>query len=233
MVAPVAATAAVAIGAGEGWLTDDERGRLLAMGSAQRRAQFLAGHWLARSFAGRVLRIEVDGCTLVRADDGSPRLRVDGRATDWHVSLTHSGDWVACALAPSAVGVDLEMPKRDRDLAALAAFAFSPEEGRRLANLPDDLRAAEFHRLWSLKEARGKQVGEGLMPRRSRLVTAWPAGPGQAHAATWDVGAGTLSVVCDGVSGTVVEGLPVPVAPAWWRFETSATTGTGAEAATE
>ena len=70
MVAPVAATAAVAIGAGEGWLTDDERGRLQAMGSAQRRAQFLAGHWLARSFAGRVLRIEVDGCTLVRADDG-------------------------------------------------------------------------------------------------------------------------------------------------------------------
>ena len=80
-VAPVAATAAIARGAGDGWLTDDERGRLAVMGSARRRAQFLAGHWLARTFAGRVLRIEVDGCALVRADDGSPRLHVDGRAS--------------------------------------------------------------------------------------------------------------------------------------------------------
>ena len=217
-VAPVAATAAIARGAGDGWLTDDERGRLAVMGSARRRAQFLAGHWLARTFAGRVLRIEVDGCTLVRADDGSPRLHVDGRASRWHVSLTHSGDFVACALAPAPVGVDLEMPRAGRDLAGLAAFAFSPEEGARLAALPEATRSGEFHRLWSLKEARGKQIGEGLLPRRSRQLTAWPAVPGEAHAATDHVADGTLSVVCDRVVETVVEGLPAPASPAWWRF---------------
>lgn len=220
-VATVAATAAIALDAGDAWLTDDERVRLAAMGSAQRRAQFLAGHWLARSFAGRVLRIEVDGCTLVRADDGSPRLRVDGRAADWHVSLTHSGDRVACALAPSPVGVDLEMPRRgrDRDLAGLAAFAFSAVEARWLKGLPDAERGEAFHRIWSLKEARGKRGGEGLLPRRARRFTATRATAAEAEAATWPVDAGTLSLVCADVAAAVVEGLPPHATPSWWRFD--------------
>jgi hypothetical protein len=138
------------------------------MGSAHRRRQFLAGHWLARIAAVETLGIDVDGCTLVQADDGSPRLQVDGRQSDWHVSLTHSGEWVACALAPAPVGVDLEMPRPRRDLLGLAAFAFSPDECRRLEALVDADRSDEFHRLWSLKEARGKRLGEGLLPRRSR-----------------------------------------------------------------
>ena len=219
VVAPVSATAAIAEGAGDGWLTDDERGRLAVMGSALRRRQFLAGHWLARTFAGRVLRIEVDGCTLVRADDGSPRLRVDGRATDWHVSLSHTGDWVACALAPAPVGVDVEMPRDDRDLAGLAAFAFSRDEAARLAALPDAERSDEFHRLWSLKEARGKRIGEGLLPRRSRLVSAFACEAAEAEAATWPLAQGTLSLVCANVVQAEVEGLPGAGEASWWRFE--------------
>ena len=189
------------------------------MGAPLRRAQFVAGHWLARAFAARVLRVDLDGFTLVRADDGSPRLHVDGRFADWHVSLTHSADWVACALAPDAVGVDLEMPKPGRDFAGLAAFAFSPQEGRRLAAMPDEARGDEFHRLWSLKEARGNRLGEGLLPRRSRRITAWRCEAASAEAATWPLENGTLSLVCAGVAGAEVEWLTQGSAPEWWRFE--------------
>jgi phosphopantetheinyl transferase len=134
-VAALAPTALAAEAAGEGWLTPAEGSRLAAMGSAHRRRQFLAGHWLARIAAVEMLGIDVDGCTLVQADDGSPRLQVDGRQSDWHVSLTHRRAWVACALAPAPVGVDLEMPRPRRDLLGLAAFAFSPDECRRLEAL--------------------------------------------------------------------------------------------------
>lgn len=218
VVAALAPTVVAAEATGSGWLTPAESVRLAAMGSAHRRRQFLAGHWLARVVAGGVLGIEVDGCTLVRADDGSPRLQVDGRDSDWHVSLSHSGDWIACALAPAPVGVDLEMPRRRRDLLALAQFAFSPDECRRLAALSEPDRGDEFHRLWSLKEARGKRLGEGLLPRRSRRVTAMPCGAGAADAASWPIGDGTLSVAGTGVGHFVVTGLPVPAAPAFWRY---------------
>lgn len=217
-VAALAPTVLAAEAAGSGWLTAAEGERLAAMGSAERRRQFVAGHWLARVAAGTVLGIEVDGCTLVRADDGSPRLQVDGRDSDWHVSLSHSGDWVACALAPAPVGVDLEMPRRRRELMGLAAFAFSPDECRRLAALDDAARSDEFHRLWSLKEARGKRLGEGLLPRRSRRVTAVPSGPAEAHAATWPLAGGTLSIAGDRPASFVVSGLADASAPSCWRF---------------
>jgi 4'-phosphopantetheinyl transferase len=218
VVARVGPTAEAAAAAGDGWLTPVERARLAAMGSPQRRRQFLAGHWLARTVAARRLGIDVDGFTLVQADDGSPRLHLDGRASDWHVSLTHSGDRVACALAPAPVGVDLEFPRPGRDLAGLAAFAFAPDEAARLAALPDDRRLAAFTRFWSLKEARGKRLGEGLLPRRARRVSAWPCAAHEAHAAAWPLDDGTLAVAGERVDAFVVDGLADAASPTWWRF---------------
>lgn len=217
-VAALATAAAAAEASASGWLTAAETVRLAAMSSPGRRRQFLAGHWLARVAAGEYLRVEIDGCSLVQADDGSPRLQVDDRDSGWHVSLSHSGEWVACALAPSPVGVDLELPRRQRDIAGVAAFAFSPEECERLAALPDDSRADEFHRLWSLKEARGKRTGEGLLPRRSRLVTAWPCPAEVAQAATWPIDGGTLSVAGDEVARFTVSGMPIVAPPSYWRY---------------
>jgi len=175
------------------WLSDDETHRLQAMTSTTRRRSFLAGHWRARELAGDWLQVDPRRIALHRHDDGRPQLVVDGAASPLSLSLSHSGDWLAIALATVPVGIDVELPRRQRDLRALARFTFSPEEVASLDGLQDDAYSVAFHRLWTLKEARGKRLGEGLLPGRSRLV---PASPGEMpHAdamrrplAHWGVG---------------------------------------------
>jgi 4'-phosphopantetheinyl transferase len=204
--------------AGARWLTGQESARLAAMKSPSRRRQFLAGHWFARELAADLLAIAPSRLTLGRDDSGRPRLALDDADCGWFVSLSHSGDWLACALAPAPVGIDLEFPNRPRDLDALARFTFSTEERERLSALPESTRSAAFYATWTLKEARGKRSGEGLLPGRARSFSARPCNPGDADAATWTVGAGTLALAGDGVQHVVTSGLPAAVAPSFWRY---------------
>ena len=43
-------------------------------------------------------------------------------------------------------------------------------EAERLLTMQENERSAAFHVLWTLKEARGKRSGEGLLPEQSRRI---------------------------------------------------------------
>lgn len=191
---PLALAAAAAEVRGFDWLTEAERQRLHAISAPARRASFLAGHWQARFLAAQWLGLDVRRIALDAQADGRPLLRVDGDAAPLHVSLSHSGDWLALALADAPVGVDVEVPQRERDWQALARFVFSPEERQRVRDADDATRAEVFHALWTLKEAHGKRSGEGLQPRTARAVTAQPADAADAEALGWAFGSGALAL---------------------------------------
>ncbi len=93
-----------------------ERARLARIHRPQRRAQFIAGHVLARQllqFAlGRAVTVDVVG-------DGRPSLIA---AEPWTLSLSHSGSWVAALVAEGPAGVDIELDRPLRDAAALRAL---------------------------------------------------------------------------------------------------------------
>lgn len=73
------------------------------------------------------------------------------------LSLSHSGAHVAVAVSEdSLLGVDIERHKQ-RDFVRLAAYAFGPREAVVAAR-----SAADFYRLWTLREAMGKATGDGL-----------------------------------------------------------------------
>ena len=203
---------------GNAWLSDDEAGRLQAMTSPVRRRSFLAGHWQARELAAEWLQLETRRIALHRHEDGRPRLLVDGAPSPLSLSLSHSGDWLAIALATVPVGIDVELPRRQRDLHALARFTFSPEEVARLDGLEDAAYSGAFHRLWTLKEARGKRMGEGLLPGRSRLVTAAPSDPHDADAMTWSLADGALALAIDPGSDLVLQGMDALGGPSHWRY---------------
>lgn len=81
-------------------------------------------------------------------------------------SLSHSGNWVVCAVADHPVGVDLEYP---RCSAAIARRYFHPLEAIHGDN-PDSLC-----RIWTAKEAFVKALGVGLtLPLDSFLVCLHP-----------------------------------------------------------
>ena len=218
---PVAPAAAEAEAQGLDWLTEAERQRLHGISAAARRDSFLAGHWQARLLAAQWLRLDARRVMLDAHADGRPLLRVDGAAVPLHVSLSHSGGWLALALADAPVGIDIELPQRERDWEALARFVFSPEERQRLRDAEDAARANVFHTLWTLKEARGKRGGEGLQPRAARTVTAQPADPAGAEALGWTFGGGALALAM--TPGTRLEGADDALGmPTRWRYASAA-----------
>src|SRR5476649_1476622 len=90
-------------------------------------------------------------------------------------SISHSGDWVACAVSAStALGLDIELLDPARDIAALAEQSFDAIELAALGMEPESRRMAAFYRMWSSKEARYK-LGVGSDAAASCIALAHPA----------------------------------------------------------
>lgn len=74
-------------------------------------------------------------------------------------NITHAGDYAVLALSSRAVGVDLEQI-RPIDWQKIAARFFHPQERAYLDHSSDP--AAEFFRIWTLKESYLKAEGLGF-----------------------------------------------------------------------
>ncbi len=201
---------------GLGWLSEHETQRLQAMRAQVRRDSFIAGHWQARQLAAQWLRVDVSRIGLGQHPDGRPQVHLDGDPAALHLSLSHSGDWLALALASVPVGVDIELPRKPRDWLALAQFVCSPSENARLVALPATERSALFHTLWTLKEARGKRNGEGLRPAQTRALTAQPCDVNVADAMSWTFAEGALALAVDAGTQLTLE-TPAIGQPSGWR----------------
>ncbi len=74
------------------------------------------------------------------------------------ISVSHTQGVIACGLTRAgALGVDIER-HRPRAFDAIAAWSFGEEECR----MVKAGKAAAFYRIWTLREAMAKAVGEGL-----------------------------------------------------------------------
>lgn len=205
----------------EDWLTAVERARLDAMTAPRRRRQFVAGHRLARELAAQATGTHFDSWELHADALGAPRLSSrDGAARPLHVSLAHGGEWVACALGATALGIDLEAAPRDRDLEALARHAFSARNAAQIVACEGEARKAAFYRCWTLAEAQGKHDGRGFHAQASRTRTFRECAPAQAAGRTWQAGEVTLALWTPPARGldVAVEGWDAP-APCYWTAE--------------
>ncbi|MCX7899762.1 MAG: 4'-phosphopantetheinyl transferase superfamily protein [Methylocystis sp.] len=84
---------------------------------------------------------------------------------DLRFSLSHTRGMVAVAIAKGAeIGVDVEGPRGVSDAMKLAERYFTTPEVALLRDTPEgDARREIFLRIWTLKEAVIKAVGEGLV----------------------------------------------------------------------
>jgi len=123
-----------------------------------RRRSLVARAALARLAAATT---HVDPAAVVVAHDerGRPVLR---DCPELHVSVAHSGDFVACAISGRRVGVDVERTDRPEADDALGARVCAPTERRRLEHMPAEPRTRALIRLWARKEAFAKALGVGL-----------------------------------------------------------------------
>lgn len=120
-----------------------------------------------------------------RAPHGKPV--PSGAARGWEISVSHSGEWVALALARGVpVGVDVERISESRDLAGLAGYSLS--DGERLAwdALPEEGRTGAFFGYWARKEALLKATGLGLSGGLRRVTVSPP--DAEARLLSWEGG---------------------------------------------
>ena len=78
-----------------------------------------------------------------------------------HSNLSHSGNYVVCAVSQCEVGVDIEGNRSVRT--SIENRFFSEEECRWVCEADGEkLHNERFFRLWTLKEAYSKMTGEGI-----------------------------------------------------------------------
>ncbi|MEV1026982.1 4'-phosphopantetheinyl transferase superfamily protein [Streptomyces sp. NPDC050264] len=82
------------------------------------------------------------------------------------LSLTHTGELMAVGLSKDGrIGVDAEPTDRRMSVEVLQPQMCTPAEAAALAPLPQDEQAARTLRLWTLKEAYTKALGQGMRLR--------------------------------------------------------------------
>lgn len=188
-----------------GWLAASEADRLASLSAAPRRQQFLNARWALRELLG-----ECFGCapqTLELAIDSAGRSAWVQRPA-LCLSISHSGEWWAVAVADQVLGIDIERPNPARDRRELARLLLGDA-------LPEDPRAMEAALLaeWCLREAWLKCHGlplsalPGLRFRDAAL-------PSMAAVQQAPDGAWTLALV----SAALPPRPPLPPLPAGWRY---------------
>jgi 4'-phosphopantetheinyl transferase len=189
----VAAVHAGLSGLGLDWLSQEEQARLSAMSAPHRRTQFIAGRQLARQCLAARGGDRWQAYVLSAPDDGAPQLLARPPASEpLYFSLSHSGDWLACAVSSQPVGVDVECSDRVRDFPALSEWMHEPQALQDMPASPGE-QQAWFYAQWTLKEAWLKQVTSASSSRpsmRSARFTACGNSPGTAM-----VGQGTAFTV--------------------------------------
>jgi 4'-phosphopantetheinyl transferase len=112
---------------------------------------------LVRSVIASELKVSNQAIEFNANKYGKPLLK---RNCSLHFNVSHSEDWIVCAVDDEPIGIDIEKI-RPAELEIAAQF-FSDEEYRMLmAKNPQD-RLHFFFDLWTLKESYIKAVGEGL-----------------------------------------------------------------------
>lgn len=168
----IAATPLTAL---ESRLEEWEAAELARLALASRRRSYLLSRALLRHLADTEPALAGQSLRFARAASG--RLLLAAPA-GWHISLSHGPGLVAAALAPLPCGVDIERPRRVA-FARVAARYFAPAEQAALATLSPADAERDFFRLWTLKEAAAKALGEGLAHNLARLAFSL-AGPAPA-----------------------------------------------------
>lgn len=117
----------------------------------------LLGEVLVRQIIHHMYDLPIDQIVFETESNGKPVVR---HIPSFHFNLSHSGDWVVCAIDDVPVGIDIEEIK-PIDLAIAKRF-FSADEYEDLLSKPAERQEAYFFHLWSMKEAFIKLTGKGL-----------------------------------------------------------------------
>lgn len=140
-----------------GYLSAEKQDRIRNIKDSLSARQVLAADLLIRALACRYLGVTNNSLRFKTNSHGKPRL--DHPADTFHFNLSHSGNWVVCAIDESEVGVDVQQiepvdPK-------LAEYCLSPAEYQVYGSCPPEQQKDFFYNIWTRNESCLKLIGQG------------------------------------------------------------------------
>jgi 4'-phosphopantetheinyl transferase len=170
----------------EALLNDTERDRHQGYRREEDRQRFLVGCALAKTVIAARLDSSIEAVSLDRSctECGKPHGKPQVTGTDLELSVSHSGDRIAVALATATpLGVDVEqLAGRSRhpggdDPDALVRYVLADSEQEALPQQPPDARHHDFLVAWTRKEAITKATGDGLRVSFKHVIVSSASQP--------------------------------------------------------
>lgn len=161
------------------WLTQVSDMPLEAGPRGESRRERILRRRVQQQFFLRLLLGAYLGCPgrsveLVRSDRGKPMLTGAHAESPLRFNVSHSGEWLAVAVADGvAVGIDLESERRLPRATLLAQRFLSPEEAEWIVGLDEPFRSREFLRQWTARESLVKACGCGLAGCLGEMALDW------------------------------------------------------------
>ncbi len=148
--------------------------------------RFVVGRAALRLLLGAGLGLPPTALCFAAGGNHKPILAT---APELHYNVSHSGNWVLIALAPVALGIDVEKINPSFPFQELVDHSFGEHEKTFLARQAVPLAA--FYQLWTRKEAFVKATGQGINADFARVPALdgrhqWPAPPPN-QVADWTV----------------------------------------------
>jgi 4'-phosphopantetheinyl transferase len=144
-------------------LSNDEKERAVRFHFESDRQKFSATRGLLRIVLAQYLEVQPREIEFRYAEKGKPALGERFNSGKINFNVSHSGEMALIGITRrNQIGVDIERLGRNADLSAIARRFFSAAEQAELFALPEAAQARAFFRIWTLKEAFIKALGEGL-----------------------------------------------------------------------
>ena len=104
---------------------------------------------------------------IIYGEYGKPGIK---GLSGFHYSISHSEEWVICAVGDTPVGADIQRMRPWK--LQMAKRFYSDSEYDRIVSFADARRQTEcFYKMWTAKESYGKLTGRGIGEGISRYVT--------------------------------------------------------------
>ncbi|RED56621.1 4'-phosphopantetheinyl transferase family protein [Cohnella lupini] len=139
-------------------LTEEIQKRVIRFREWEDAERVIVADFLVRFLFSRKTGSNINDIVIERDGYGKPFIR---NKEQLHFNVSHSGNWVVCAIDNQAVGIDVEQV-RPLETEELAMRFFSNEEYQAIVDKPLEQRLESFYDLWTLKESFVKAEGKGL-----------------------------------------------------------------------
>jgi 4'-phosphopantetheinyl transferase len=142
-------------------LSRDEQEKVKKFSFDKLKERFIINRGYLRTILGQYLKIKPEEICFTYNQKGKPLL--DKKIIPKiEFNLSHTNNYAVYAISKNNIGIDLEKIDAKVEVENIAKRFFCDNESNYLSNLPSMQKPEYFFKLWTIKEAYLKAIGEGL-----------------------------------------------------------------------